>query len=89
MLASTQVACYHRFMKKSPSKASSVMALTPFAKGQVWQIGDVNVAVTQVGKILVHYKRYKAKRPGTPTTMSSIRDLQEYLVTSKAVLVSE
>lgn len=75
-------------MKKSPTKASAPKSFPAFEKGQVWQVGDVNVAVTQVGKVLVHYKRYKAMRPGTPTTMSSIRDLQQYLVTNKAVLAA-
>ncbi len=61
----------------------------PFQKGQVWKFGDVNVAVTQVGKVLVHYKRYKALRPGTPSTMSSQRELRTYLAANKAVLVGE
>lgn len=76
-------------MKKSPSKAPTPKPFPQFEKGQVWQIGEVNVAVTQVGKLLVHFKRYKTKRPGNPTTMSSKRDLQKYLMTNKAVLASE
>ncbi len=75
---------------KNPAVAPSPPTpIVPFEKGQVWKIGDVNVAVTQVGKTLVHFKRYKAKRPGNPTTMSSIRDLQKYLVSNKAVLSTE
>ncbi len=64
-------------------------AIAPFQKGQVWKIGDLSVAVTLVGKTLVHYKRYKVKRPGNPNTMSSKLDLQKYLLSNKAVLVTE
>lgn len=76
-------------MKKPAAAPATPKTIVPFAVGQVWKIGDVNVAVTQVGKTLVHYKRYTTKRPGNPTTMSSQRDLQKYLLTHKAVLVTE
>ncbi len=51
----------------------------------MWKIGELSVAVTLVGKTLVHYKRYKVKRPGNPNTMSSKLDLQKYLLSNKAV----
>ncbi len=55
----------------------------------MWQIGDITVHVTQVGKLLVHYKRYKVVKPGTPTALTSIRELQAYLNTNKAVMVPQ
>jgi hypothetical protein len=61
----------------------------PFQKGQVWRIGDVNLAVTSVGKTLVHYKRYKTQPRGVQTTLSSKPDLEELLRNSKAVLLTE
>ena len=61
----------------------------PFQKGQVWRIGDVNLAVTSVGKTLVHYKRYKTQPKGVQTTLSSKPDLEELLRNNKAVLVTE
>lgn len=64
-------------------------AFPPFQKGQVWRIGDVNLAVTSVGKTLVHYKRYKSQPKGVPTTLSSKPHLEELLRNSRAVLVTE
>jgi len=55
----------------------------------VWRIGDLNLAVTSVGKTLVHYKRYRTQPKGIPTTLTSKPDLQKYLMTSRAVLISE
>ena len=63
--------------------------LAPFEKGQVWRMGDLNLAVTSVGKTLVHYKQYKTQSRGIQTSLSSKPDLEKYLLNSKAVLVSE
>ena len=61
----------------------------PFQKGQVWRIGDVNLAVTSVGKTLVHYKRYKTQPKGVQTTLSSKPNLEELLRNRRAVLMTE
>lgn len=76
-------------MKKTASTNSTPVTLAPFQKGQVWKIGDLNVAVTQVGKTLVHFKRYRTKRHGNQTTLSSKPELEKYLISNKAILVSE
>ncbi|MHB1307004.1 MAG: hypothetical protein ACYDC1_02590 [Limisphaerales bacterium] len=76
-------------MKNPAAAASALVPLDPFQKGQVWRIGDVNLAVTSVGKTLVHYKRYRTQPRGVQTTLTSKPDLQKYLVSSKAVLISE
>ncbi len=55
----------------------------------MWRIGEVNLAVTSVGKTLVHYKRYKTQSRGIQTTLTSKPDLHKYLTDSDAVLVSE
>lgn len=55
----------------------------------MWRIGDLNVAVTMVGKTLVHYKRYKTKRHGNQVQMTSKPDLQKYLMSNNAILASE
>ena len=75
-------------MKNQAAAAATRNTFAPFEKGQVWQIGDLNLAVTSVGKTLVHYKRYKTQPKGIQTTLTSKTDLQKYLVSSKAVLVS-
>ena len=64
------------------------MAFAPFQKGQLWKVGDLNLAVTLVGKTLVHYKHYRTQPKGIQTSLSSKSDLQKYLLSSKAVLVS-
>lgn len=76
-------------MKTSSAAAPGSRSLEPFRKGQVWRVGDLNLAVTLVGKTLVHYKRYKTKRHGNQTALSSKPDLEKYLRLNNAVLVEE
>ena len=76
-------------MKNPDTAAASPKTLAPFEKGQVWKVGDVNVAVTLVGKTLVHYKRYKTQRHGSQVALTSKPELQQYLLSNNAVLVSE
>jgi hypothetical protein len=68
---------------------SARKTLAPFQKGQVWRIGDLNLAVTSVGKTLVHHKRYTTQRKGIPTTLTSKLDLRKYLRSGNAVLIAE
>jgi len=49
----------------------------------------VNLAITAVGKNLVHYKRYRTQPRGVQTTLSSKPALEDYLKHSRAVLISE
>jgi hypothetical protein len=41
-------------MKSRAAAAASGLASAHFQKGQVWKVGEVNLAVTSVGKTLVH-----------------------------------
>jgi len=75
-------------MDNSAPVAPASPTITPFQKGQLWRIGDLNLAVTMVGKTLVHYKRYRTQPRGIQITLTSITELQKYLLTSNAVLVS-
>jgi len=70
-------------MKHRAAAASSGPASTHFQKGQVWKIGEVNLAVTSVGKTLVHYKRYTTQPRGVRTTLSLKSDLAKCLVNSR------
>ena len=54
----------------------------------MWRIGDLNLAITSVGKSLVHYKRYRTQPRGAQTTLSSQPALHAYLMSIRAVLVS-
>jgi hypothetical protein len=76
-------------MKTRAAAASALKALESFRKGQVWKIGDLNLAVTSVGKTLVHHKRYTAQRHGIQTTLTSKTNLRKYLLSGNAVLVAE
>lgn len=76
-------------MKSDAAAASTAKAFTPFRKGQVWRIGDLNVAVVSVGKTLVHHKKYKTQSRGIQTTITSKTELQKYLQNSKAILIAE
>jgi len=76
--------------RKKRKKTARQARITPdgFQVGQMWKIGDVNLAVTAVGKTLVHYKRYKTQPKGVQTTLCSKLALEKYLTDSKAILVT-
>ena len=63
------------------------MPLQPFQIGQVWDLEDSTVHIGLVGKLLVHYKQFKGKKPiGVRTSLAGIGELQKYLAQNKAVL---
>jgi hypothetical protein len=76
-------------MKTESAAAATRKSLEPFRKGQVWRIGDLNLAVTSVGKTLVHHKKYKTQPRGVQTTITSKSELQRYLLNGNATLVAE
>jgi hypothetical protein len=61
----------------------------PFEKGQVWEVADSSVLIAEVGKTLVHYKRFKNMTKGMPTLLTSKRDLEKYLNENQAILVQQ
>jgi hypothetical protein len=76
-------------MKTRAAAVSALKALASFQKGQVWRIGDLNLAVTSVGKTLVHHRRYTIHPRGIQTTLTSKSNLRKYLMNGNAVLVAE
>ena len=68
-------------------KKKSRLTLQPFQAGQVWEVAGSNLLIGDVGKTLVHYKRYKGKPRGVPTSLSAKGDLEKYLLENKAVLL--
>lgn len=88
-LASKRLRWHHLSMQTRTAAASALNTLEFFQKGQVWKVGEFNLAVTSVGKTLVHYKRYTVNRRGIRTTMTSKTELRKYLVSGNAVLVAE
>jgi hypothetical protein len=75
-------------MKSEAAAASASNTLPPFQKGQVWKIGNLNLAVISVGKTLVHHRRYTTQPRGVQTTVTSKLELQTFLLNSNAVLVA-
>ena len=57
-----------------------------FLCGQVWKIGDSNLEIGLVGKLLVHYKHYRGKFKRAPISITSKRELVKLLLNNKAVL---
>ncbi len=63
--------------------------LRPLQLGQVWKLEDSNVQIGLVGKLLVHYKHFKGKKPvRVPTSLTGIRKLEHFLLENKAILVT-
>jgi hypothetical protein len=63
--------------------------LLPFQAGNVWQVADASVHINMVGKTLVHYKHYRGKSRGVPTSLASKPELQKYLTDNKAILAKQ
>jgi len=61
---------------------------TPLAAGQIWQLGEANLKVEMVGKLLLHYKLAKPNAVRTPTSIAGISTLVKYMKKNKAVLIS-
>ncbi len=80
--------CWHHARMKR-GDATTGEELAPFQKGQVWRIGNLNLAVVSVGKTLVHHKRYTTQPRGIQTTLTSKADLRKYLLNGNAVLIAE
>jgi hypothetical protein len=73
---------------KAPARKRPVMAAV--AAGQIWQLQAGQLQVTGMGKLLASYKVFRAPgQKGVQTQMSGIANLQKYLRTNKATLISE
>lgn len=60
-----------------------------FRTGQIWEVEGTTVQIGLVGKTLVHFKRYKNKRAGVPTSLKAKTELESYLRQNKATLIQE
>jgi hypothetical protein len=77
-----------RATKPAKPAARVVKAVfTPLADGQIWQMGEANLKVEMVGKLLVHYKLAKPNAVRTPTSIAGITTLVKFMKKSKAVLI--
>jgi hypothetical protein len=63
--------------------------LPAIAIGQMWKLPTGQLQITGMGKLLASYKVFRVPgQKGVQTQMSGIGDLQKYLRTSKAGLMS-
>ncbi len=69
------------------SKPTARAPLEPLADGQVWHMAESKLQVTQLGKLLVHYKLGKHNAVRVSNSIGSIRSIEKYLKTNKAVLL--
>lgn len=76
---------------KSPVRKRAVRTvMADVAPGQIWQLHTGQLQVTGLGKLLASYKVFRAPgQKGVQTQMSGIGNLQKYLRTNKATLISE
>ncbi len=75
--------------KKTASKSVPVRraSLQPVAAGQIWRVGEQNLQVILVGKLLVHYKLALPKAVRVSNSVGSLTAVEKYLKTNKAVLL--
>jgi hypothetical protein len=76
--------------KKAASKKSAPVRrarLQPVAAGQIWRVGEQNLQVLLVGKLLVHYKLAVPKAVRVSNSVGSLTAVEKYLKTNKAVLL--
>ncbi len=62
--------------------------LPEFVKGQIWKVPDAYVLITEVGKLLIHYRL--GPRPGmhaTPSRVSTKEEVRIYLERNAGVQV--
>ena len=57
------------------------------AKGQLWKMKDLHIQITELGKILFHYKMLKDLGQVRRTQMSRIDSMELYLKTHRARIV--
>jgi hypothetical protein len=73
-----------------PAKAArpAPRVFEPLVAGQIWQMGEANLKVEMVGKLLLHYKLAKPNAVRTPTSIAGISTMVKYMKKNKAVLIS-
>ena len=71
-------------MKKN--KPAGPTRLQPLEAGQVWHMAEADLKVGMVGKLLVHYKLGKPDAVRVPNSCNSIKIVEKYLKTKRAVL---
>lgn len=69
------------------TKPKRTVVRKPLATGQLWRLGEANLKVEMVGKLLVHYKLGMPKAVRVPTSITGISTLEKYMKKNKARLI--
>jgi|SRR5579859_7628723 hypothetical protein len=68
-------------------KSKPTRRLEPLEAGQIWEVAGMNLQVSLVGKLLVHYKLAKPGAVRIPNLVNGRATIEKYLKKNKAVLV--
>lgn len=59
-------------------------------KDQLWKVNEGYVQIVEIGKLLIHYRMFKSQTGhGVPLKTTSIKTVQSYLKSNRAVLVKK
>jgi hypothetical protein len=72
---------------KAPAVKSKRVALAPLATGQIWRVGEQNLQVGLIGKLLVHYKLAVPNAIRVSNSVGGRAAVEKYLKSNKAVLL--
>ncbi len=72
---------------RSPIKPRRLAGDVPLATGQVWRVGEQNLQVGLVGKLLVHYKLAAPNAVRISNSVGGRAAVEKYLKSHKAVLL--
>ena len=73
--------------KAKTSAKPKLAAALPLATGQIWRVGEQNLQVGLIGKLLVHYKLAAPNAVRISNSVGGRAAVEKYLKTNKAVLL--
>ena len=73
---------------RPPAKSKRASALLPLATGQIWRVGEQNLQVGLIGKLLVHYKLAAPNAVRISNSVGGRTAVEKYLKNNKAVLLT-
>ena len=68
-------------------KSKPTRKLHPLEAGQIWEVAGMNLQVSLVGKLLVHYKLAKPGAVRIPNLVNGRATIEKYLKKNKATLL--
>ena len=69
-------------------KAKNRISSIALEKGQLWKLEDTHIQIVEVGKTLIHYKRFSnLKQKGVPTKLERAGTVADFLKAKRATLV--